>query len=96
MKDTEGFSNREAVRYDVRSFKDEAPRVVIDEPKTDRDVPADATVPVRIVLDDDFGIHSARLIYRVATGESEPHEEVAIPLWSATDQSPAPAAAVAR
>ena len=40
-------------------------------------------VPVRIELDDDFGIHSARLIYKVATGDSEPHEAVAIPLWSA-------------
>ena len=61
LKDTEGFRNREAVRYDVRGFRDEAPRVVIDEPKTDRDVPADATIPVRVVLDDDFGLHSARL-----------------------------------
>src|SRR5262249_11096447 len=30
MKDTEGFFNREEARYDVRSFRDEAPRVVID------------------------------------------------------------------
>ncbi len=65
---------------------------MFDEPKTDRDVPADATIPVRIVLDDDFGLHSARLIYRVATGESEPHDEAAIPLWTAKDQSPAPVA----
>ena len=42
MKDTEGFANREEGRFDVRSFRDEAPRVVIDEPKTDRDVPAEA------------------------------------------------------
>src|SRR6185312_4613247 len=73
-------------------FKDEAPRVVIDEPKTDRDVPADATIPVRIVLDDDFGLGSARLIYRVATGESEPHDEAIMPLWTADGQSPAPVA----
>ena len=63
MKDTEGFRNREAVRYDVRGFRDQSPRVVIDEPRTDRDVPADATIPVRMTLDDDFGLHSARLIY---------------------------------
>ena len=94
LQDTEGFLNRDEVRYDVRGFKDEAPRVVIEEPKTDRDVPADATVPVRIVLDDDFGLHSARLIYRVATGESEPHDEAVIPLWTAKDQSPAPVASI--
>ena len=54
------------MRYDARMFKDEAPRVVIAEPKTDRDVPADAMIPVRVELDDDFGLHSARLIYKVA------------------------------
>jgi hypothetical protein len=86
LKDTEGFRNREAVRYDVRSFRDEAPRVVIDEPKTDRDIPADATIPVKVMLDDDFGLHSARLIYRLATGDSEPHAEVAIPVWTAQAQ----------
>jgi hypothetical protein len=86
LKDKEGFRGRDAVRYDVRFFRDEAPHVVIDEPKTDRDIPADATVPLHVTLDDDFGLHSSRLIYRVATGESEPHEQVAIPLWAAKDQ----------
>ena len=64
LKDTEGFKSRDAVRYDVRQFRDEAPRVVIEEPKTDRDIPAEATIPIRVTLDDDFGLHSARLIYR--------------------------------
>ena len=53
-------------------------------------MPADATVPVRIELDDDFGLHSSRLIYKMATGESEPHEAVAIPLWSAPADETAP------
>ncbi len=92
MKDTEGFANREEGRFEVRSFRDEAPRVVIDEPKTDRDVPAEAVVPVRVLVDDDFGIHSSRLIYRIATGESEPGEESVIVLMAATDQTAAPAA----
>ncbi len=92
MKDTEGFINREEARFDVRSFKDDAPRVVIEEPKGDRDVPPDATVPVKIFVDDDFGIHSARMAYRVATGESEGGEEQLIPLFAAADQAPAPAA----
>ena len=48
LRDTEGFRNRDAVRYEVRSFADLAPRVVIDEPKSDRDVPAEATIPVRV------------------------------------------------
>src|SRR5262249_55560649 len=77
----------------VRSFRDEAPRVVIDEPKTDRDVPAEATVPVKILIDDDFGIHSARLNYKIATGESEPREAVDIPLVAPEEESPVPAPA---
>ena len=44
LKDSEGFRNRNSVRYDVRTFKDEAPRVVIAEPRTDRDIPADAVI----------------------------------------------------
>ncbi len=83
LADSDGFRNRDPVRHDVRMFKDEPPRVVIVEPRTDRDIPPDALVPVRVELDDDFGLHSARLLYKVSAGESEPHEPVAIPLWSA-------------
>ncbi|AMV37323.1 DUF4175 family protein [Planctomyces sp. SH-PL62] len=83
LADAEGFTSREAVRYDVRLVKDEAPRVAIVEPKTDRDVPPDALVPVAIDVDDDYGIHSARMLYQIASGDSEPHDAVALPLWSA-------------
>ena len=91
LKDTEGFRNRDAVRYEVRGFSDEAPRVMIDEPKTDRDVPAEATIPVRVILDDDFGLQSGKMIYRLATGDSEPQAEVAIPLWAAPGPGTGPA-----
>ena len=88
LLDTEGFRNREAVRYDVRSLRDEAPRVVLDEPTSDRDVPAQAVVPVRFTVDDDYGIQSARLLYKVATGGSEPTREVAVPLWDSQGNPP--------
>jgi hypothetical protein len=91
LVDAEGFRNRDAVRYEVRGFSDLAPRVVIDEPKSDRDVPAEATIPVRLVLDDDFGLQSGKMIYRLATGDSEPHEAVDIPLWTAPRPGPGPA-----
>src|SRR5206468_11800030 len=71
LKDTEGFRNQEAVRYEVRAVKDEAPRVVIDEPEGDRDVPPEATVPVRITADDDYGLDLVRLLYRISSGSSE-------------------------
>lgn len=92
IRDAEGFPNRRAARYDVRMLPDQAPRVTIVEPRADRDVPADAHVPIQIEVDDDFGIHSARLLYTIASGGSEPHEAVAIPLWSAPDAAEAAAA----
>src|SRR6185437_3607717 len=85
LLDTEGFRGREATRYDARAVRDEAPRVVIDDPTNDRDVPAAATVPVIFTVDDDFGIHSARLIYKVATGGSEPTQDVVLPLWDPSE-----------
>lgn len=84
LHDTEGFRNREAPRYDVRSIRDEAPRVVIDEPPNDRDVPAKALVPITFTVDDDFGIQSARIVYKIATGDSEPVQEFVLPLFTAT------------
>ena len=84
LLDTEGFRSREVTRFDLRSFKDEAPRVVIDEPMNDRDVPAQARVPVAFTVDDDFGIQSARLIFKTASGGSEPTQDVALPLFDGT------------
>ena len=83
LLDTEGFRNRDAVRSEIRAFPDEAPRVIIDEPAHDRDVPVKAVVPVVFSAADDFGIQSARLLYKVASAGSEPTQEVALPLWEA-------------
>ncbi len=88
LLDTEGFRNREAVKYDARAIRDEAPRVVIDEPVNDRDVPAQAMVPIAFTVDDDFGIQSARLVYKVATGGSEPTQDVVLPLWDGQGGGP--------
>ncbi|MGC8643752.1 MAG: DUF4175 family protein, partial [Isosphaeraceae bacterium] len=81
LQDDEGFRNRDSAHYDVKMFRDDPPRVVIAEPRTDRDIPADAVVPIQIELDDDFGLQSSRIMYKVASGDSEPHNPVAIPLW---------------
>jgi len=85
LLDTEGFRNREAVRYDARAVPDEAPRVVLDEPTNDRDIPAQAVVPVTFTVDDDFGIQSARIVFKTASGNSEPTQEVVLPLWDSGD-----------
>jgi hypothetical protein len=83
LRDTEGFRNREAVRYEVRAIGDEAPRVVIEEPIADRDVRAGANVPIQIGADDDFGLQLIRLVYKVAATGSEPTQEAIVPLWEA-------------
>ena len=80
LLDTEGFRSQEIVRFDVRATRDEAPRVVVDDPSQDRDVPAAAVIPLKISVDDDFGIHLVRLVYKVANGGSEPSSEVVVPL----------------
>ncbi len=87
LLDTEGFKNREAIRTDIRAVADEAPRVTIEEPVHDRDVPVKAVVPVVFSVADDFGIQSARLLYKVASAGSEPTQEVALPLWEAPHEA---------
>ncbi len=83
LKDTEGFAGQEVVRFDVRVVKDEDPRLTVDEPTHDRDVPPGSTVPLQFTVDDDFGIQLVRLVYKVASGHSEPTREEVIPLWAA-------------
>ncbi len=83
LKDTEGFASQEVVRFDVRVIKDEAPRVTVEDPSHDRDVPLEATVPLQFAIDDDYGIQLVRLIYKVALGHSEPTRQEVIPLWDA-------------
>ncbi|WP_435005247.1 DUF4175 family protein [Tundrisphaera lichenicola] len=85
LKDTEGFTGQEAVRFDVRVTRDEAPRVSVDEPTNDRDVPPAATVPLQFTIDDDFGLQLVRLVYKVASGQSEPAGETILPLWAAPE-----------
>ncbi len=90
LTDTEGFKSQEPVRYELRTLADEAPRVTLEDPTNDRDVPARAVVPVQILAEDDYGLHSIRLTYKVSTGGSEPAKEVVLPLWDgqATKETP--------
>ena len=86
LLDTEGFKNAEIVRFDIRATRDEAPRVTVEDPAQDRDVPPGAVIPLKINVEDDFGLHLVRLVYKVSTGGSEPTGEVVVPLW----EGPAP------
>lgn len=84
LLDRDGFRDRDPVRFDLRAIKDEAPRVAIDEPVSDRDVPANADIPVRLSLEDDYGLHTSRLVYKVADGSSsETTKQEVKGLWAA-------------
>ncbi|MEO6812144.1 MAG: DUF4175 family protein, partial [Isosphaeraceae bacterium] len=85
LTDTEGFrsQDKDTTRFEVHALRDEEPRVTIDEPSSDRDVTANANVPVRIAAEDDYGLGLVRLLYKVASGSSEPSAETIIPLWAA-------------
>jgi hypothetical protein len=87
LNDTEGFHSQEkdAVRLDLRAIKDEAPKVVIEEPTNDKDVTPNADVPLEISADDDFGLGNVRLVYKSSVNGSEPVNEVIVPLWAATE-----------
>ncbi|GAC1463379.1 MAG: hypothetical protein NVSMB9_00810 [Isosphaeraceae bacterium] len=85
LLDMEGFRSRLSPRYEVQAVRDEAPRVVIEEPSIDRDVPSEATVPITFTINDDFGIQQARLVYKTSSGGSEAIEEVVLPLWDSGD-----------
>ncbi|CAN5849919.1 hypothetical protein BH23PLA1_BH23PLA1_06310 [soil metagenome] len=82
LLDDEGFRNREAVRYEIRTVADATPRVVIEEPLNDRFVRPNADVPIRVVVDDDYGVQLIRLVYTIAMADSEPSAERIIPVWT--------------
>ena len=93
LVDREGFRSQpgETSRFEARAEPDADPTVAIDEPTNDRDVTPNATVPVRITADDDLGLGPVRLVYKVASGGSEPTAPpVVVPLAPA----PAPGAPI--
>ena len=90
LKDTEGFAGRDPTRFDLRALKDEAPRVVFEEPPGDREITPDGVLPLRITTEDDFGLQAVRLLYKVGTASSEPTREGIVPLWEPSAAGPAP------
>src|SRR5262249_16777172 len=66
---------------EVRAFRHGALRVIIGGPAHYGDVRAKARVPVVFSVTDDFGIQSARILYKIAVAGSEPTQDVSLPLW---------------
>ena len=83
LTDTEGFTDREAVRYELRGIADSVPDVAIEIPVSDVLITADAELPVEILAKDDLGLRDVRIAYQVGDDE----KLKVIPLFSATGPS---------
>ena len=66
---THGFTDREAVRYELRGIADTVPEVSIETPMTDVLLTADAELPVSILAKDDLGLRSLRISYLIGDDE---------------------------
>lgn len=88
LTDTEGFTAKDQGRLDQQVVPDAAPRVVLEDPATDREITPSAVVPLKIDLEDDFGLARVVMKYAVSTGSGEAGEPLSKPLWSATAGQP--------
>jgi hypothetical protein len=82
LRDRDGFSNREASRYELHMLGDRMPDVFIERPASDIEVSPTADVPLRVAIKDDFGIQDATLEYTTSASESKNET----PLWSGSDR----------
>ncbi len=88
LTDTEGFTSKDQGRLDQQVVPDMAPRVVLEDPATDREITAQAVVPLKVDLEDDFGIAEVRLRYQLSNGTEEPGAPIVRTLWSAVPGQP--------
>lgn len=70
LTDQQGFTDREAIRYELRGIADAVPDVNIEVPVTDVQLTADAELPVEILAKDDLGLQSIRITYQVGDEET--------------------------
>ena len=84
LTDTQGFTDREAVRYELRGIADSVPDITIETPVTDVMLTADAELPVEVLAKDDLGLREVRITYQV--GDEEKLRK--IPLFDRTATDP--------
>ena len=76
LLDTEGISNSNPVRYVITPLKDEPPKLQLISPE--REVILDETMflPIQVAAEDDFGIASLSILYRIKGSEEEKRIEL--------------------
>lgn len=67
--DVDGFENTGTQEYDLVVREDAMPIVQIEEPRRSEDRTPEATFPLRVVAEDDYGISQAQLVVRRVGGE---------------------------
>ena len=76
LRDPEGISSSDLVRYEIRGIADLEPETVIEIPAADLQVTPQARVPVRIQSRDDLGLAEVRIVHDTNNGA-----ETTVPLF---------------
>ena len=77
LRDPEGVTSSDLVRYEVRGIADQEPETLIEVPASDLQVAPQAKVAVRIVSRDDLGLAEVRIVHDVNNGA-----ETTVPLFA--------------
>ena len=77
LVDEHGLHEPDPPRYELRGIADRPPVVYIDQPATDMSVTPEATVPLRVIAQDDLGLAALQLRHtdQVVTEEEPPSAE---------------------
>ena len=62
----EGFESPSAAQYQIRAIADRLPDVRILKPGRNRDVPKQASIPLKVEVRDDYLPRGAALVYTIA------------------------------
>ena len=84
LTDTQGFTDRDAVRYELRGIPDGIPDVTIEAPVSDVLLTADSELPVAVLAKDDLGLRQVRIAYQIGDDE----KPKTIPLFDHLSSAP--------
>lgn len=85
--DRRGISNRDPIPYHLQLLPDNAPAMIVIEPKQSVDLGTDMEIPIRLSIEDDFGFSNLQVGYEVRR-PSYLHTEPYISIFSIRLQDP--------
>ena len=69
IQDESGLSNADPLIYTLNVYKDESPKIDIVEPGKDMVLDNDMLIDLKVEANDDFGLQSLKLVYRIQKEE---------------------------